>query len=643
MVELYLNNQKVDLRGNETIATDYSIAPIGNIASRGSAKSVTFKLPLTANNREIIENANVIVNSTVIPYRLVPAKLYANGLTQQIEFAQIKSIKDDISITLFGSNVDFFGIVKGLKILDLGDVWDHQWTRVNTWGSRNNTSGYIYAMIDYNADDYMDPAVKEIDVRTLLPSVFLHSIISEIITQAGFTAEGDFLNDAHYKSVLIPCMSRNLGRYGELLLSRAHTSADKFITNIAFVDNLVDDYDPLNLIANEAFDVDYPGIGSVGVHTLSRYAVPSNLTYRFKVKYDYTGLTAPASEVLLVRQDLAGTSHVIKPITLISASGSIEFNEVADCLIGDRVFVIFFQIGAGMDSVTILAGSTFEVVEVTGDPYSNTLDVTANLPDLKQSELLKDTAQKFGLIFQVDNIRKVVHIRQFSEIIDAIPNAKDWSDKVDYSEKTELQFDSDYAQLNTCIYEDDDTVIKPEGTDSEITINNAHLKKDLKLFESPFAASELVQRFDNVSIAQIKLFTDYGTADETVDEVEPRYLVKRMNFFDEFHYTDGTQTDDFTDEEIPVTHFILPGYSFNAGFANNLLDNSTDLIALIQQFKTVKMLMRITAADINQLDFFIPIWIELVGQIGCYFYISEIKQFKVTNNESTDVELVKLS
>lgn len=56
----------------------------------------------------------------------------------------------------------------------------------------------------------------------------------------------------------------------------------------------------------------------------------------------------------------------------------------------------------------------------------------------------------------------------------------------------------------------------------------------------------------------------------------------------------------------------------------------------------VILLLRVNASDINQLDHFIPVWIEIKGQPGCYFYRSELKQFKVGSAESIEVELGKL-
>lgn len=631
MVQLYLNNSLCDLYGNETIATDYSIAPISNIGSRTSAKSITFKIPLTANNRAIIENANVIVNATVLPYRLIPATLKANGLPQLIEFAQIKSIKDDIEIVLYGSNIDFFSIIKSLKLADLGAVWDHVWSLVNAHGSRNNTSGYIYALIDYHTalSAYCPDNLAEIDVRGLLPSVYLHSIISEIITQAGFTAQGDFLTDADYKSVIIPFT----GFPDELHFVDSFDFEAGDTLGLTSIIPLVYRSGTDGIVLKQGSTVTIKGVTDPSIILRLRTQADIELQAGILSWWDFEVLEANG---LTYDDGIVG----VVPDSVFTFVVGDNYNITFDLTFTNPTGVsIDFDYGFVYD--TVFAPNITEIREVRfGDDYGSYL-TAASLPDLKQSDLIKDTAQKFGLIFQVDNVNKVVHIRRFSEVLDNIGIAKDWSEKVDYTEKPELIFDSDYAQRNLCIYTEDDTVIKPAGTDSEILIDNDNLEAEKELFESPFAASQQVERFSGVSIANIKLFTDLGGADEETGEVEPRYLIVRQESFSPFFtYTDGSSA--LTAVTVPVTHFILEGEAFNAGFANNLLDNSADLIALIQQFKSVTMLLRLTAADINQLDFFIPVWIELNGQPGCYFYISKIKQFKVTSKESTDVELVKL-
>jgi hypothetical protein len=60
---------------------------------------------------------------------------------------------------------------------------------------------------------------------------------------------------------------------------------------------------------------------------------------------------------------------------------------------------------------------------------------------------------------------------------------------------------------------------------------------------------------------------------------------------------------------------------------------------VLNRLKVVSVPIRLNASDINQLDFTRPVYIK---HFNAYFYISAIKAYTPTNNESTTVELVKL-
>ena len=74
-------------------------------------------------------------------------------------------------------------------------------------------------------------------------------------------------------------------------------------------------------------------------------------------------------------------------------------------------------------------------------------------------------------------------------------------------------------------------------------------------------------------------------------------------------------------------------------FENLVSNYSKVLSSIIIAPQMVKMLMRLSSADINLLDFSKPKWIDL---FNCYFYLSYVSQYKVNEVDSTEVELVRL-
>ena len=74
-------------------------------------------------------------------------------------------------------------------------------------------------------------------------------------------------------------------------------------------------------------------------------------------------------------------------------------------------------------------------------------------------------------------------------------------------------------------------------------------------------------------------------------------------------------------------------------FSNLIPKYGSTLTSIILKPQMVNLLMRLSAVDINQLDFTRPKWIEMYQ---CYFYLSFVSQYKVNQVDSTEVELIKL-
>lgn len=626
-VQLYINDALCDLEGRETIAASYSISPISDISKRTSFASISFNLPMTNNNREIFESAEVIVNDSTLPYSIMKARLYVDGIDQMIRQAEIVSVQDTYKVRLYGGNVDFFALIKDRKISELGTQWNHVWDIDNVFGSKDNTSGYIYPIIDYYTDSpnsFIDNISDEIDVRGMLPAVFLHSIIDKIITDAGYTLVGDIFSDSDFMSIVIP--SSGLSGHEIRIINEIDFEVND--SSVLVVNPLITNFTESGNPSDKIELLEGSEITVTGINDPSQTITVRCFRDEFMI-----GLSVGFQNFEVVNQQgLSWTSGSVGALTFgqrYKITVDLTFRNSSYATVNS---LIYYTYGLGISDYWI---PEFDFGFVPGTYFQP----LTSIGDIKQSDLLRDTAQKFNLIYQVDSINKIVYARQFSEIIDNKGNAIDWSGKVDYTEKHLIEFSSQYAQLNRCRYSDDETVVKPAGTDFNILINNENLKPDGTLFESPFAASQQVTRFGGISISQIKLLTDWMSVDAEIGNAEPRYLYIRRGLFSTFVYTNGVDNEIATD--VPLTHFILTG-EYNLGFADSLINNSSDMIAMIQQYKQVTIPIRLTPADINQLDFFTPVWIELRGQPGAYYYISEIKQFKFTSTEATDVELVKL-
>jgi len=123
-VQLYINDQLLDLKGDESIEVDYTIFDITKIGSRGGARSYEFQLPKTNQNKSVLENPEMVNNLSEVPYTRLPCLILVDGVDVLIRFAEVSSVKDAYNIRVYGSNSDLFSELGNHKLyeIDFGDL-----------------------------------------------------------------------------------------------------------------------------------------------------------------------------------------------------------------------------------------------------------------------------------------------------------------------------------------------------------------------------------------------------------------------------------------------------------------------------------------------------------------------------------------
>jgi hypothetical protein len=219
-LQLFLNDNPVDLSDDSPIALTFQINDLGEVQNQQGNTSNQFKIPLTQNNRAILGYADDITIenqqlSPQAPYSKLSTKVVQNGIEIfPNAIAEINQIDDDTaSITILSGNVDFFDSLGG-QIADMGDstsqwsgyganlVWkpfDHLWDLQNAAYSQNNneTDGWIYPIVDYGLIDLYNFA-QPIDVRNQRPGFFIKKVIDLLVQSTGYTARGSLLSDPLY-------------------------------------------------------------------------------------------------------------------------------------------------------------------------------------------------------------------------------------------------------------------------------------------------------------------------------------------------------------------------------------------------------------------------------------------------------------
>ena len=655
MLQLFINGQQCDLKGDENISIDYAMFSIEDISKRKGSRSFNFELPKTLNNSRIFKVSEQVNNSTTLPYTKLTARLLDNGVDLGIKFAELTAVKKGYSINLYGDNAGFFDIIKNalLTDLDLSDL-NHTYNIATIFASRLNDTGYIYPIINYGIDENVMGNVERIFAANFaLPAIYLDTILPRICSQNGYTLVNSMLDDSDYVSnpIILPATglvfaNKYNATFALNTFSSSVATPNAFgSVNIINVDSIVD-------YTGNWYSLPYNSQYNWGatISTGKGFAIQDVFTCKFRIEIEVNNTS---SINLPLRLNLTGDS-----ISYHSGSTQISFNW---CSPGTHTYIIegtlnddinqwlgfntkmIFPIG---DSRLIVGAGTLEISEA--DAFSivypnSVVDIAAFLPNMKQSDLLRNYCQMFCLLPVVDEDNKTVTLTNFNQIEENINSAVDWSDKLDLTDNPEVKFLVDeYAQRNWFKWLKDEEEQQPNGTNWILGIPNENLQLEKDVIELQFASSYSDLQLLDIPVPRIGIFE----TNEYKKERKPRMLIlyrKSPNDFtdtSDFVYQFGILTPSTisgSSATIPLCRFIETEFDYNLGFGNSLNNYQRAVKNIVDNYKSVTCALRLNASDINQLDFMNPVWVKYFNS---YFYISKISGYNGT--KSTQVELIKI-
>jgi hypothetical protein len=635
MINLYINSTLCDTFGNEEVVLNRSVNNIGDIQSRQGDYTNNFDLPLTPTNKLIFENSHVLNSASDIPYQRLPARIEVNGNIISMGYAVLIESSDVYRVSYYGANADVFATIgdKKLSELDLSE-FNHLWTAVNVRAARLSnttwTDAYNYPNVDYGPWQ-VGPTVYWTDFYI---GFFEKYLVWKIFQEAGFTITGDFFdNNSDFAKGFIPFCSRFVRdrNYDNRNSGEWDTPSSTFngLTYDLLLTNTVSQSD-YNILNDET-----------GIITILDNCA---LTFRIKVTVTNTDILPQAFAFQMNYTDSSGTlqneviiDNTTDPLDIPIPAGATKTFELTLTRNISRTTITFEWLML-LNPNTAISVCEFEiidyVVDESTDSYLVITDVfnyitpASTLPDMKQTDLLLTWVNQFCLMFDTDHQTNYVNVFSFTEVLGNIPNARDMSTKIDLSNKPVISYKiGEYAQTNRFLYKDDPEneylLAAPEFGSGEITIDNENIEVEKVVFQSEFAS--IIRQSESFSgTARFAFIPKFPAGDEVdcapyigVIEFETIHLVTMDGYA-----LETTQ---------PAMHEI--------GFSYLIPLYYTVLTSIFNDTKVVNILINLNNVDINQMDFSIPWYIEY---FGAYFYVNEIKQFKVTSVESTLVELVRI-
>src|SRR6056297_1800288 len=166
MIEVIINNQKIDLYKDENIQVDDSIQDIKDIGKIFTTFSRQFSVPATKRNNNIFKNFyNFDIVDGFDPREKVRSVITKNGATWRKGFIQIENVKlennkpSSYKIFFTGEISELKDIFKEDRLSDLSSLsaYDHSYTQSNVQIGFSN-----YASVDASGDLQEDNINKDI-------------------------------------------------------------------------------------------------------------------------------------------------------------------------------------------------------------------------------------------------------------------------------------------------------------------------------------------------------------------------------------------------------------------------------------------------------------------------------------------------
>jgi hypothetical protein len=319
----------------------------------------------------------------------------------------------------------------------------------------------------------------------------------------------------------------------------------------------------------------------------------------------------------------------------------------------------YWQIGPGRDinytpllgKQILLTDSVFKVELLPDFPIGGLVRLQDWLPDMKQIDFAKGAMVFLGLTVMTDSYEPHLKLSPGTRLLENLSNGlvRNWTAKRDaYAQpgrqpERALQFRfGDYGKVNKLLYEPDDNVTAGYG-DGTILVKDEVLPDSYELAKLPFAATE-----GSPVVPGMLRILNFESSDLTAKPptystvtAKPRITLKTL---------DSTISGQLimvpaTDQAAAQLQPFSTNLSFFAGPTISLLLDETcltqywsDLRAMLDEARYLVENYRLTAQDIAELDFSIPLYDKGLND---FFAISKIAEFD--SRRPVQVTLVRLN
>lgn len=669
MIELYIENQKIDI--NESFSTILTLAidDVKDFGAKNSTFSKTIILPGTKNNNKIfgnifninasndynssLDNIGINFNAAIAASSIIFAD---NMQVFKGIFRILEVIVDDGFIeyecAVFGELGGFIAALgtKKLEDLDMG-IANIPWTNTNIASSWDTIagSGVVFPLIDYGVSSTNK---VDFDFKTFRPALFVKQYLTNIINTSGYTWDFPLLSTALFDRLIVPNNQLNLTSLSSIVFDADATAATyssiqyaryTIATLGSFTSNVNNDtftYTPASALETNIYCA-YSG----KVNTVT--STPTSVTFYLK------------KNSTIISQQTISVPIVPMPFGVTLSVNNITFNT------GDTLKL---EITSNVTQIQQFGGAlTISSIVPTPVPisYGDSIVVNDTIPKgIFQKDFFSSICKMFNLyVFEDYATEKKLKITPFVTYYEDA-TAIDWSLKVDRSKPMRIK---PMSELNSRYYQfkyKQDNDFFAENYRKKFNENYGDFNydsqyefaKETTTVDLIFASSVMVEYVgtDKVYPAIYKL-SNSNQAEDKMDSIIRILQVKKISGVTSWAMKNGgTTLASYTtygfcghvDDPASSTFDLCFGVPKELNFSTTTYSTAnlfntywSSYMAEItdKDSRLLSATMKLANKDVYQLDFSKLIYID-----GVLYRLNKIEDYNASNEDTCKVELLKI-
>jgi hypothetical protein len=632
---LYIGDTLCDMDEDEVIPVNKQTNDIAEMKDRQSDFTATFKIRKTRAMRSLFELSGEVGANTTFPYENQPCKLIQDGIEMITNGQLVLDLVDDqyYHCSIYSGNLSLFTLIGNLKITDIEpltspDQLDHYWDiTTQSLHSVSPEMDYVYPLCEPSDDAGMNPMLlvgntTELYGGWIWPFVKVTTLWNELFANAGYTVEGDFLNDNTFNKLYLPISSRKITDTTKYLFSQSWMGV---VVNPGPNEILGSSYGVFNGIVQILGDTNFE---------LGYYFLPFSGTYKITVRlriYELTGIGGI---------NLASDYAPLAPMNMVYINflsvGNYEgeYNIEVTGTAGNWIAVI-------VPKDLIYYEWSWGITEITDAKivYGSLVSPRLYLPNMTQVDFIKMICNMFALIPEVSARDMTVKFWNYSELYDNIALARDWSAYLSEREdETEFKF-GDYAQYNYLKYKESDDVLKDNGTGIMIVDDETiALQKDALTLNISTCDEVIVAFTDPVATSRIAFNEWYDDAGiyKAKDSIDPRIVYIKEATGKELILWDAVDING-----VPTGNHVhipdpLMATSIDIAFST-LVYHYGSLSRMLTKTNLRRCKFNLPVYEVVGLKHYIPIYLS---QYQAYFYVNKINNY--VPGKLCIIDLIKL-